>query len=89
MHLNINIKDKNLQKQISHYLSNTKQKENEFMVKLIKQFFQNESRPLLSKEEIAKTVENSQRIEGYEPVSDEVTNRVKNLMKKHNVQVSF
>ena len=89
MHLTINIKDKNLQNQISHYLSNTKQKENEFMVKLIKQFFQNESKPLLSKEEIAKAVENSQRIEGYEPVSDEVTNRVKNLMKKHNVQVSF
>jgi len=48
-----------------------------------------EDEVLLSKEEIAKVVENSQRIEGYEPVSKEVTSIVKNLMKKHNVQVSF
>ncbi|HHB93634.1 MAG TPA: hypothetical protein ENK88_00620 [Campylobacterales bacterium] len=43
----------------------------------------------LSKEEIAKTVENSQRIEGYEPASKEVKNRVKQLMEKHNVKVSL
>ena len=43
----------------------------------------------LSKEEIAKTVENSQRIEGYEPASKEVKNRVKLLMEKHNVKVSL
>ena len=88
MHLTINIKDKNLQKQISHYLSNTKQKENEFMVKLIKQFFQNESRPLLSKEEIAKTVENSQRIEGYEPVSKEYELEVEKFMKENGLEIS-
>ncbi|NEW60491.1 hypothetical protein GSY74_04275, partial [Sulfurovum sp. bin170] len=29
----------------------------------------------LSKEEIAKTVENSQRIEGYEPASKEIKDR--------------
>ena len=45
--------------------------------------------PLLTKEEIRKTVENSQRIEGYEPASPEVKNRVQALMKKHNVKVSF
>ncbi len=89
MILTINIENKTLQKQISQYLSDKNQETNEFMLQLIKQFFQKENKPLLSKEEIAKVVENSQRIEGYEPVSDEVTNRVKHLMKKHNVQVSF
>ena len=46
-------------------------------------------KPLLSKEEIAKVVKNSQRIEGYESASTEVTERVKALMKQHNVQVSL
>jgi len=46
-------------------------------------------KPLLTKEEIRKTVENSQRIEGYEPASPEVKKRVQALMKKHNVKVSF
>lgn len=46
-------------------------------------------KPLLSKEEIAKVVKNSQRIEGYESASTEVTERVKALIKQHNVQVSL
>ena len=45
-------------------------------------------KPLLTNEEIRKTVENSQRIEGYEPASSEVKKRVEALMKKHNVKVS-
>lgn len=45
--------------------------------------------PLLSEEEIKKTVEISQRIEGYEPVSIDVTRRVKVLMRKHKIKVSF
>ena len=43
-------------------------------------------KPLLSKEEIRKTVENSQRIEGYEAVSKEL--ELEAFMAKHNVQVS-
>lgn len=43
----------------------------------------------LSEEEIKKTVENSQRIEGYESASKEVKERVKTLMEKHSVKVSF
>ena len=46
-------------------------------------------KPMLNKEEIRKTVENSQRIEGYEPASPKVKKRVQALMKKHNVKVSF
>jgi len=46
-------------------------------------------KPLLTKEEIRKTVENSQRIEGYEPASLEIQEEAKALMKKHNVKVSF
>lgn len=45
--------------------------------------------PLLSKEEIAKIVENSQRIEGYNPASLEIRKRVQALMEKHSVKVSF
>jgi len=44
---------------------------------------------LLSEDEIKKAVENSQRIEGYEPASTDVTRRVKALMKKYNIKVSF
>lgn len=43
----------------------------------------------LSEEEIKKIVEISQRIEGYEPASEEVKFRVQALMKKHNVKVSI
>ncbi|HFD14069.1 MAG TPA: hypothetical protein ENJ34_02065 [Epsilonproteobacteria bacterium] len=45
--------------------------------------------PLLSKNEIAKIVENSQRIEGYAPASVETKKRVQALMEKHSVKVSF
>jgi Fic family protein len=48
-----------------------------------------EKKPLLSKEEIAKIVENSQRIEGYETASVDVKKRVQALMEKHSVKVSF
>jgi len=90
MHLNINIEDKNLQEQISRYIFEKKQEADEFIVDIIKDFFQKEKRkPLLSEEEIKKVVSTSQSIEGYEPVSPEVTDRVKALMKRHNVQVSF
>ncbi|CAA6822421.1 MAG: Unknown protein [uncultured Sulfurovum sp.] len=45
-------------------------------------------KPLLSKEEIAKVVENSQRIEGYEPVSKEYELEVEAFMKEHKIEVS-
>ena len=90
MQLNINIEDVQLQKQIAHYISDKHIQANDFMVELLERFFQKEQQiSLLSKEEIAKTVENSQRIEGYEPVSTEVSNRLQVLMKSHNVKVSF
>ena len=42
----------------------------------------------LSKEEIVKTVENSQRIEGYEPASKELETEVEVFMLKHNLEIS-
>jgi len=42
----------------------------------------------LSTDEIQKVVENSQRIEGYEPVSKEFESRVEAFMVKHNVKIS-
>ena len=42
----------------------------------------------LSSEEIEKIVENSQRIEGYEPISKKLELEVEAFMKEHNVQVS-
>ena len=92
MQLNIHIEDINLQEQLTQYISKEKIEANELLVELLRDFFNKEKNSnsyKLSKEEIKKTVENSQRIEGYEPVSEEVTQRVKNLMTKHNVQVSF
>ena len=88
MQLTINIEDKKLQKQISQYLSNKNQETNEFMLQLIKQFFEKEKKPLLSKEEIAKVVENSQRIEGYEPVSKAYELEVEVLMRENGLEVS-
>ena len=44
--------------------------------------------PLLTKDEILKVVENSQRIEGYEAVSKELELEVEAFMVKYNVQVS-
>ena len=43
---------------------------------------------LLSKSEIKKIVENSQRIEGYEAVSKEIEEEAKALMRRYNVQIS-
>ena len=88
MQLTINIEDKKLQKQISQYLSNKNQETNEFMLQLIKQFFEKEKKPLLSKEEIAKVVENSQRIEGYEPVSKAYELEVEVFMRENGLEVS-
>jgi len=45
-------------------------------------------KPLLSKDEIIKIVENSQRIEGYEPASKEYEDTVEAFMLEHNVKVS-
>lgn len=90
MQLNISIDDQNLQEQISNYIAQQKQETNEFVIEAIKQFFkQDEQRNLISKEEINRTVQNSQRIEGYEAASTDVTNKVKTLMKKYNVKVSL
>jgi len=47
----------------------------------------NSSNPL-SPDEIKKIVENSQRIEGYEPVSKELELEVEAFMVKNNVQIS-
>ncbi len=88
MQLTINIENKTLQKQLSQYLSDKNQETNEFMLQLIKQFFQNESKPLLSKEEISKVVENSQRIEGYEPVSEEYELEVEIFMRENGLEIS-
>ena len=49
----------------------------------------NLQKPLLSKKEIEKIVNNSQRIEGYKPVSKEYILKVKALMKKHDMKVSL
>ncbi len=92
MQLNVQITDVNLQEQLTQYISKKKIEANELLVELLRDFFnkkQEDNIYKLSKEEIKKTVENSQRIEGYKPVSKEVTQRIKNLMTKHNVQVSF
>ncbi len=43
----------------------------------------------LTREEIGKIVENTQRIEGYEPAPEEVKAHVRSLIEKHNVKVSF
>ena len=42
----------------------------------------------MSKKEIAKTVNNSQRIEGYEPVSEEYELEVEAFMKENNLEIS-
>jgi len=89
MQININIEDVHLQKQIAHYISDKHIKANDFMVELLEHFFQKEEqKPLLSKEEIAKVVENSQRIEGHEPVSEEYELEVEVFMKENNLEIS-
>jgi len=42
----------------------------------------------ISKKEIFKTVLNSQLIEGYKPASKDVSKKVKEIMKKNNIQIS-
>ena len=42
----------------------------------------------LSNSEIEKSVENSQRIEGYEPLSKEYEKEVEVYIKRHNLEVS-
>ncbi|MDQ7084948.1 MAG: hypothetical protein Q9M36_08440 [Sulfurovum sp.] len=42
----------------------------------------------ISNKEIAKVVETSQRIEGYEPVSKELELEVEKFMIRHNLEVS-
>jgi len=42
----------------------------------------------LSFDEIAKAVETSQKIEGYEPVSKELELEVEAFMTRHNIEVS-
>ena len=92
MQLNIHIEDVNLQEQLTQYISKNQIETNELFVKLLQQFFEEKrSKDIykLSKEEIIKTVENSQRIEGYEPVSEEFESEVEAFMLKNNVKVSF
>jgi hypothetical protein len=47
-----------------------------------------DAQQLLSENEIKKIVENSQRIEGYEPVSKEIQEEAKSLMRRYNVKIS-
>ena len=90
MQLTINIQDNQLKQEINNYISTQQKEADELIIQALKAFFKTAQKaPLLSKEEISKIVENSQRIEGYEPVSKEVTDRVKSLMEQHNVKVSF
>ncbi len=91
MQLNVQITDVNLQEQLTQYISKKKIEANEFLIELLRDFFNKKREDniyKLSKEEIKKTVENSQRIEGYEPVSKELETEVKAFMLKHNVKIS-
>jgi len=42
----------------------------------------------ISKKDIKKTVSNSQKIEGYKPVSKALQEKAKELMARYNVKVS-
>ena len=91
MQLNVQIEDVHLQEQLTQYVSQKKMEANDFLVELLQHFFnekKNSNTFQLSKEEIKKTVENSQRIEGYEPLSKEFEAEVEDFMIKHNVKVS-
>jgi hypothetical protein len=46
-------------------------------------------KPLLTREEIRRIVEISQRIEGYEPASPKTQERVRALFEKYDVKVSL
>ncbi len=84
MQLNIEITDINLQEKITQYISKKQIEANDLLIELLRDFFNKNENNIykLSKEEIRKTVENSQLIEGYEPVSQEVTKRVKEVPSK-------
>ena len=90
MQLNVQIEDVNLQEQITQYISKKQIEANDLLIELLRDFFNKNENNIykLSKEEIRKTVENSQRIEGYEPVSKEFEAEVKAFMLKHNVKIS-
>ncbi len=91
MQLNVQITDVHLQEQLTQYVSQKKIEANDLLVELLQHFFnekKNSNNFQLSKEEIRKTVENSQRIEGYEPVSEEFESEVEAFMLKNNVKVS-
>ena len=88
MQLIINIENKKLKEQISRYITDNNQEKSEFVLEAIIQFFQKEKNPLLSKEEIAKVVENSQRIEGYEPVSKAYELEVEAFMRENGLEIS-
>ncbi len=55
---------------------------------ILKNLEQHKKSYQLSFEEIAKVVETSQRIEGYEPVSKEFELEVEAFMIRHNLEVS-
>jgi len=88
MQLTINIENKKLQEQISQYITDNNQEKSEFVLEAITHFFNKEKNPLLSKEEIAKVVENSQRIEGYEPVSKAYELEVEAFMRENGLEIS-
>jgi len=54
----------------------------------IKEILMQKYQSKLSKDEIKKIVENSQRIEGYESVSKEFELEVEAFMVEHNVKIS-
>jgi len=55
---------------------------------ILKNLEQQKQRYQLFFEEIAKVVETSQQIEGYEPVSKEFELEVEAFMMRHNLEVS-
>ena len=90
MQLTINIQDNQLKQEINNYISTQQKEANELIIQALKAFFKTgQKAPLISKEEISKIVENSQRIEGYEPVSKELELEVEAFMVKHDIKVSF
>lgn len=42
----------------------------------------------ITKEQLQKTIETTQAIEGYKPASSEVVKRVQSLKEKHGIKVS-
>ena len=75
--------------EIEHYFIDKFQSDikafSEFILKSIEK---DKNRFQLSNREIEKIVENSQRIEGYESLSEEYEEEVEVYMKRHNLEVS-